>query len=460
MVAREKARHRLERTMFQTSRSLEYFSERELRYQTSRAPTEWPAVILRELVDNALDACEDAGTPPVITVVVEGDEEQGTITVSDNGPGITPKTLKHILNFTVRVSDKEAYVSPTRGAQGNALKTVLAIPYVASTEKPPRGQVAIVSRGVQHDIAVATDLLRQRPRIDHTTAREPKPGTSVSVALDYRGILNGAKGFDFYKSWLRRYALFNPHASFHLETPDWKEAWIGSMKEWGKWTPSDPTSPWWYTSDDLGRLVGAHIVHGEHTGRDLPLRELVAQFRGLSSTAKQKRVTTQFEQGHLSEFMLDGSVDGNLMRKLLTCLKAESKVVKPERLGVIGEQAFRDCLTRWYDLDEECFNYSCQKGYEGDLPFVLEIAFARKQGGGLEQYLGLNCSPSYGDPFAEARLSFAGKRDAFSSVGLGAFLAERKVQRSDPLVIAVHLFYPRPRFRDRGKTGLQLEEGS
>src|SRR5437899_7319699 len=34
-----------------------------------------------------------------------------------------------------RSSDKAAYVSPTRGAQGNALKTVLAIPYVLNSDQ-------------------------------------------------------------------------------------------------------------------------------------------------------------------------------------------------------------------------------------------------------------------------------------------------------------------------------------
>ena len=108
--------------MFETSRLLEYFTERELRYQTGRAPHEWPTVIIKELIDNALDACEDAGIAPEITVTVT----ENTITVTDNGPGIAPGTLERILDFATRTSDKEAYVSPTRGAQGNALSHYLS----------------------------------------------------------------------------------------------------------------------------------------------------------------------------------------------------------------------------------------------------------------------------------------------------------------------------------------------
>jgi len=45
----------LKRTMFEISRVLEYFTERELSYQTGHNRHFWPLVILKELMDNALD---------------------------------------------------------------------------------------------------------------------------------------------------------------------------------------------------------------------------------------------------------------------------------------------------------------------------------------------------------------------------------------------------------------------
>ena len=50
----------------------------------------WPLVVLKELVDNALDAAEKVGVPPQISVSV-GD---GVIAVQDNGPGIPIGTVK------------------------------------------------------------------------------------------------------------------------------------------------------------------------------------------------------------------------------------------------------------------------------------------------------------------------------------------------------------------------------
>ena len=118
----------LDRATFTTSRALEYFSERELTLQTGHEPERWPEVIVKELVDNALDACEATDILPDVTVTVAPD----TITVQDNGPGLPADVIPSVLDFGAKVSSKDAYISPTRGAQGNALKTVLAIPYVLS----------------------------------------------------------------------------------------------------------------------------------------------------------------------------------------------------------------------------------------------------------------------------------------------------------------------------------------
>ena len=64
-------------------------------------------MILKEGLDNSLDACEEAGTAPQINVTVDSEG----ITITDNGPGIPPTTIDGILDFSVRISSREAYVS-------------------------------------------------------------------------------------------------------------------------------------------------------------------------------------------------------------------------------------------------------------------------------------------------------------------------------------------------------------
>ena len=121
----------IERKVFATSRLAEFLSIRELTAQTGHPPEQWPLVILKELVDNAIDICEEAGTAPVVNVAVRGNR----IVVADNGPGIPARVVQKILDYSVRVSSREAYVSPTRGAQGNALKTILAMPFASMASR-------------------------------------------------------------------------------------------------------------------------------------------------------------------------------------------------------------------------------------------------------------------------------------------------------------------------------------
>jgi hypothetical protein len=135
----------LTRKAFVTSRLADFASKEQLELQTGHAAVWWPEVILKELVDNSLDECERAGVAPKIAVTVTAD----SITVKDNGGGMTAKVVKQILNYATKTSSNAAYVSPTRGQQGNALQTLLAMSH-ALTGKP--GVTLIESGRVRHSI--------------------------------------------------------------------------------------------------------------------------------------------------------------------------------------------------------------------------------------------------------------------------------------------------------------------
>jgi DNA topoisomerase VI subunit B len=219
----------LERIVFRTSRLLDFVGQRELTAQIGHAVPEWPLVVLKELVDNAIDGCEEAGVAPVIAIEVSTVTAGAAITISDNGPGIAADTVAGILDYSVRVSSRQAYVSPTRGAQGNALKTVVAMPYALHGD---RGAVEIVSRGVAHEIVFVVDRIRQEPRISHTpTAASVKNGTSIMVSWPDSAcsILASAKAR--FLQIADGYAWFNPHSTCNAEQT-WKffdKAWSDGL---------------------------------------------------------------------------------------------------------------------------------------------------------------------------------------------------------------------------------------
>lgn len=69
-----------------------------------------------------------------------------------------------------------------------------------------------------------------------------------------------------------------------------------------KWLPSNPTSPHWYGDEHFERLIAGFIAHDADNGWDRTLRDLVSEFRGLTGSAKQKRVLEQagLTRTHLS----------------------------------------------------------------------------------------------------------------------------------------------------------------
>jgi DNA topoisomerase VI subunit B len=103
VAGRMSDRATLQRQTFRTSRLLDFFSEKELVAQTGHHVSDWPLVVVKELIDNALDACEETGVAPVISVTVN----EAGIEITDNGPGLPPDTITGVLDYTVRISSRE-----------------------------------------------------------------------------------------------------------------------------------------------------------------------------------------------------------------------------------------------------------------------------------------------------------------------------------------------------------------
>ena len=179
-------------------------------------------MVLKELVDNALDACEEAGIAPEIAVRVD---EKG-ITITDNGPGLPPEVVQGVLDFSVRVSSREAYVAPDRGAQGNALMTITAMPFVLDGRA---GRVEIAARGVRHEIAFSVDPIRQHPVIQHERHDGiVKSGTSITVHWPHSALLNVDVG---------QTALFTNCRRLHMAQPASHSRRLGRRDEWRRPTP-------------------------------------------------------------------------------------------------------------------------------------------------------------------------------------------------------------------------------
>ena len=436
---------KLNRTTLTTSRLMDFCSEKELVAQTGHQKALWPLVILKELMDNALDACEEKSITPAIDVKVSKDY----IEIRDNGGGIPARTVEKVLDYTIRVSSREAYIAPDRGAQGNALKTLMMIPFVLSGEKA-EGKVEITTRGVKHTIVTSVDSIRQEPVIDHKEAKTDeivKNGTSIRLFIP-RCFVEELK--ERFLQFADGYTFLNPHLTLSME-------WLGEQTKtesidpaWAKWRPNEPTSAHWYEIEHLVRLIGGYIAADEDNGTDRTVREMVAEFRGLSGTAKQKAVleSTGLARMNLSAMRKNNTVDMQKAAVLLAAMKEHSKPVKPSALGVIG----KDNLTKKFEAngcDMKSFNYTKADGVDDEgLPFVVESAFGwfgEKAEKKRRFITGVNWSTAIINPFRE--LGKLG--DSLETV-----MSDQRAGRNEPITYLLHLAYPRVQYTDRGKSAL------
>jgi hypothetical protein len=279
------SRPRIERETFVASRLADFTSIKALTALIGHPPEHWPLVVFKELADNGIDNAEAAGTAPMIIVVVTDD----AITVIDNGAGVDPEDVAQVTNYTNRVSSTAAYVSPTRGQQGNALQAILAMPFALDGE---RGETIIESRGIGHSIVFTMDALHRTPIITHDQVRGfVKNGTRITVKwpVSARSTLDALNGH--FLQMAEDYAVLNPHLSIRV---DWYGNTVLNVKAadptWPKWLPSDPTSAHWYDDERFDRLMAAMVARDRDNGRNRPVREFIARFRGMTSTAAQKRV--------------------------------------------------------------------------------------------------------------------------------------------------------------------------
>jgi DNA topoisomerase VI subunit B len=432
------------RPVFTTSRLLEFCSVKELTAQTGHGLDDWPIVIVKELADNALDACEEHGIAPQVTIGIE----VNSITVADNGPGLSAETIDKVINYSVRVSSREAFVSPTRGAQGNGLKTVVAMPFALARTS---GETIIEAHGVRHKITFRADQIRQEPVVTVTRSRTfVKKGTRIRVKWPAtpRSELGAARAKILQMAAM--YAGLNPHLALQV-TIDGKPRRLvnASNPEWHRWLPSDPSPAHWYTPDTFERLIAAHVRDDQDRGRNTLVREFVAQFRGLTGSAKQKTVLGAVGAARmtLADFFGSGdAVNKEQIAALLEAMKEESRAVKPLDLGVIGEDHLRAHLSA-LGADPDTIRYKRVVGGDDTRPFVIEAAFGYCED--LEKRhlaIGLNFSPAIRNPIRE----------------LEKYLEEAWASLDAPIIIALHITCPRFAFTDRGKgsivTPLTMEE--
>jgi DNA topoisomerase-6 subunit B len=225
---------------------------------------------VKEAVDNALDACEEAGILPEIWVHIERvGQDRFKVGVQDNGPGILKKTIPLIFGKLLYGS-KFHRLRMSRGQQGIGISAA-GMHGLLTTGKPVKIMSKVSRRDPAHYYEIQIDTKRNLPEIlngrgegvevppnhdgQKTIAKygiewiDSEHGTRVTIELEAR-YQRGRGSVDDY---LEQTAIANPHVAIHYTDPD------GTVREYARVTDQLPPEPKEIKPHpygvELGRLV-------------------------------------------------------------------------------------------------------------------------------------------------------------------------------------------------------------
>ena len=192
---------------------------------------------IKEAVDNALDACEEAGILPEIWVHIEATKSgRFKAGVQDNGPGILKKQIPLIFGKLLYGS-KFHRLRMSRGQQGIGISAA-GMYGLLTTGKPVKIMSKVSVRKPAHYYEIQIDTKRNRPEIVNGRGNgvEIPPGQRGITAIEKHGIewiesnhgtrvtieleAKYQRGRGSVDEYLEQTAIANPHVTLHYTDPD------------------------------------------------------------------------------------------------------------------------------------------------------------------------------------------------------------------------------------------------
>jgi len=180
------------------------------------SPSKALLITVKEAVDNALDACEEAGILPAIRVEIEDCHDNiFNVVVEDNGPGILENQIARIFGKLLYGS-RFHKLSQSRGQQGMGISAAGMYAQL-TTGKALHVISRVAGEPLASELFVSIDTAKNRPEL-HGRKKigwDRPHGTRVEVEIEGRY----QKGIHSVDMYLKQTAIANPHVSFHFRGP-------------------------------------------------------------------------------------------------------------------------------------------------------------------------------------------------------------------------------------------------
>ena len=339
---------------------------------------------VKEAVDNALDACEEASILPDIYVEIRregpaariGQSEELTMIVEDNGPGIVKQQIGNIFGRLLYGSRFHA-IRQSRGQQGIGISATVMYGQL-TTGKP----AVILSKIGPRNPTILThlkldtrnnkpDLVKQDPifsadleKVDewkHFTDKES--GTRIAVSMVGRYQRGAQSVFEYIRST----AIVNPHARLVLKEPD------GTTTIFERATDILPAPTKEIKPHPEGVELGTLLKMGKHTSAKTLSAFLQEEFSRVSAE-KAKEIC---DAGKLNPRLSMAEFDLPHAKALLEAVTKVKLVAPPtDCLSPIGEVLIRKGLKKELTDTEFIATVTRPPVVFSGRPFVVEAGLA------------------------------------------------------------------------------------
>ncbi|HSQ13679.1 MAG TPA: DNA topoisomerase VI subunit B, partial [Candidatus Deferrimicrobium sp.] len=328
---------------------------------------------IKEAVDNALDACEEAGILPEVIVKLEVVSNNGVtpapsqatrfrVTVIDYGPGIVRQQIPPIF-AKLLYGSKFHRLRMSRGQQGIGISA--AGMYAQLTTGKP---VQIISRtsakAPAHYFEVQIDTKKNEPRIfeNKKIDWENHRGTQVSLEIEGRY----QKGRASVDEYLEQTAIANPHVKLVYHTPE------GEIKQYPRTIDELPPQPREIKPHPYGIEFGMMLKMLHDTKSHSLVGFLASEFSRVSSSLAQDICKT----AKLSPNAKPRDLHGAAAETFYKAIQSTKIMAPPSNcISPIGERAILHGLYK--QIKGEFYTAVTRPPavYRGN-PFVIEAGLA------------------------------------------------------------------------------------
>src|SRR5437870_1856025 len=332
---------------------------------------------VKEAVDNALDAAEEAGILPDVVVTVEVASSNGAppppsqatrfrVTVIDNGPGIVRQQIPPIF-AKLLYGSKFHRLRMSRGQQGIGISAAGMYAQL-TTGKPVQIISRTGARAAAHYFEVQIDTKKNEPRIfeNKKIDWEPQRGTQVALEIDGRY----QKGRASVDEYLEQVAIANPHVQLVYRTPE------GETREYPRTIQELPPQPKEIKPHPYGIEFGILLRMLHDTKSHTLAGFLAAEFSRVSSAVSQEICGT----AKLSLNAKPRTIHGADAEALYKAIQSTKIMAPPSNcVSPIGEKAILHGLYKQIKGDFYTAVTRPPAVYRGN-PFVIEAGLAYGKG--------------------------------------------------------------------------------